>query len=197
MKKSCFLIVMICSLVLAGMGQSAKEMLKEIEGQYELDDIGNVTYTRVMVFDSLKRDEIYSRAMLYFVYKYGSGKDVIQTADKEAGTIVGKGIYGNVHTGVNFTTTIFDTEHLLRIDVKDGKAKVMVTLTSYITRADVGYGSRNENSVAVGLVAPFGDRMKTMGVKAFAKSHERVQLTFLEVERAIRRGNTGKEKVDW
>lgn len=197
MVKNALIAAALCCFALVSNGQSAKEMLKEIEGQYELDDIGNVTYTRVVAFDSMKKDEIYSRALAYFVYAYNSGKAVIQTQDKEAGTIIGKGIYPRVHTGMDITVTVFDTEHILRVDAKDGKARMMVTLVQYnMTTSGGSVVSKNE--MAVGMLAPFTTKMKTMGAKAFAKSHEKVQKTFSELERAIREGNTGKEgKNDW
>jgi len=199
MVKNTLVAAGLCCFALVSNGQSAKEMLKEIEGQYELDDIGNVTYTRVVAFDSMKKDEIYSRALAYFVYAYNSGKAVIQTQDKEAGTIIGKGIYPRVHTGMDFTTSVFDTEHILRIDVKEGKARILVTLVQYnITTITGQYGQRSYSDFPVGALAPFTTKMKTMGSKAFAKSHEKVQKTFSELERAIRDGNTGKEgKNDW
>lgn len=192
------LVTMLAAVLLATTlpAQSAKEMLKEIEGQYELDDLGNVTYTKVFSFDSLKKDEIYARALHYFVYNYGSGKAVIQTQDKEAGTIVGKGIYARVHVGTDLTTTVFNTDHILRIDVKDGKARVMVTLVQYSMETAGTYGRTSHNDMMVGKVAPFTNVMKTMGAKAFVKSHERVQQTFAALERAIRSGNTGKESKD-
>lgn len=48
-----------------------------------LDDNGNVTYTRIVEAHKLSKEEIYNRALNYFVYNYGSGKSVIQTQDKE------------------------------------------------------------------------------------------------------------------
>jgi len=56
-------------------------MLAEIEGQWNLD--GNVTYTRIVEAHKLSKEEIYNRALNYFVYNYGSGKSVIQTQDKD------------------------------------------------------------------------------------------------------------------
>ena|SRR5690554_3320164 len=74
-------------------GQSAKEMLAEIEGKWELDDNENVTVVKVIEVPELKKDEIFNRALNYFTYNYVSGKSVIQTQDKENGLIVGKGMY--------------------------------------------------------------------------------------------------------
>ena len=75
-------------------------MLKEIEGQWSLDDNGNVTYQRIVEVPEMKKDDIYNRVLNYFIYNYGSGKSVIQTQDKEAGLIVGKGLYEEVHVGI-------------------------------------------------------------------------------------------------
>ncbi len=103
-------------------GQSAKEMLAEIDGKWKLDDNGNVTIVKIVEAPDLKKDEIFNRALNYFTYNYVSGKSVIQTQDKENGLIVGKGIYDNVHIGMSIVTTYVDAWHILRVDVKDVRA---------------------------------------------------------------------------
>jgi len=171
--------------------QSAKEMLAEIEGQYELDDLGNVTYTKVFEIQGVSRDEMYSRALNYFVYRYGSGKSVIQTQDKEKGTIVGKGVYPDVHLGVGMASIKWDTWHILRIDIKENKVRVIVTLTEYEAKSGI-----HSSNYPVGQLVPFKDKgpAKTMAAKAFAKSHKKVQETFAAVERAVKEGIVGDNK---
>lgn len=130
MRKISLLLIMTLLSVLS-FGQSAKEMLAEIDGKWQLDDNGNVTIVKIVEAPDLKKDEIFNRALNYFTYNYVSGKSVIQTQDKENGLIVGKGIYDNVHIGMSIVTTYVDAWHILRVDVKDGRARVIVTLTEY------------------------------------------------------------------
>jgi len=118
---------------LLSFGQSAEvdHMLNEISGQWSLDDYGNVTYQRIVEIPEMGKDAIYDRVLNYFIYNYGSGKSVIQMQDKDKGQIIGKGLYDNVHIGISIITTYVDTWHILRVDVKDGKARILLTLTEY------------------------------------------------------------------
>jgi hypothetical protein len=42
------------------------------------------------------KDEIYTKVLSYFAVAYKSANDVIQQKDKEAGVVIGKGIF-DVH----------------------------------------------------------------------------------------------------
>jgi hypothetical protein len=66
-----------------GQNSEVSNMLKEIEGQWSLDDNNNVTYQRIVEVPDVNKDELFSRAQNYFIYNYGSGKSVIQTQDKK------------------------------------------------------------------------------------------------------------------
>jgi hypothetical protein len=168
-----------------------------------VDDNGNITYTKVVEAEGLKAEEIYTRALNYFTYNYGSGKAVIQTQDKEQGLIVGKGIYAKVHVGASIVTTVVDSWHILRVDVKEGKARILVTLTDYeLTIISSGtYGGKSLNTVPVSSSYPFNEKggSKTVMSKAFYKTHQRALKTLDAVEKAIKEGNTSKsiEEDKW
>ncbi len=132
MRKITTLTVFILIATLSfGQNGKTKSMLKEIEGQWSLDDNGNVTYIRVVEALDLSKDEIYNRVQNYFVYNYGSGKSVIQTQDKDLGRVVGKGLYGDVHTSASLVVTSIDCWHIARVDIKEEKARIILTLTEY------------------------------------------------------------------
>jgi hypothetical protein len=129
MKK--YLLILSLFIITANYSQTAKEMLSEIEGKWELDDNGNVTILKIIEVPELKKEEIYNRVLNYFTYNYVSGKSVIQIQDKENGHIVGKGIYNDVHIGTSLITTFIDVWHILRVDIKEGKVRIIITLTEY------------------------------------------------------------------
>lgn len=56
---------------------------------------------------------------------------LLQTQDKEKGLIVGKRVYDNVPVGFSLVTTYVDTWHVLRADIKEGRARVILSLTEY------------------------------------------------------------------
>jgi hypothetical protein len=91
-------VIVICALMIVvfgsfGQNYVVRNMLKEIDGQWSLDENSNVTYQRIVEVSEHTQDEIYERASMYFVYNYGSGKSVIQIQDKVKGQIIGKGLY--------------------------------------------------------------------------------------------------------
>jgi len=177
-----FILVLI-SIYSNGQNAETKKLLSEIEGQWAVDDNGNVTYQRIVEVPELKKDDIYNRVLNYFIYNYGSGKSVIQTQDKENGQIIGKGLYDNIHTFSNgFGFVYLSTWHIARVDVKDGKARVILTLTEYSENFEGSISSINvKDEYPVNKDA---DR-KNISAKAFYKSHLSAIASIDAIEKAI------------
>lgn len=198
-KITLFLFLFIGIMVNA---QSAKEMLKEIEGKWELDDNNNVTFVKIIDAPNLSKDEIFNRTLDYFTYNYGSGKSVIQSQDKEMGRIVGKGLYDDVHVGVSIVATYVDAWHILRVDVKDGKARAIITLNQYDKKI-VGSSSSapSYSSEQISMTYPINPKggQKTVMTKAFYKTYKKALATLDSLEKAIIEGNTSQniENSDW
>ncbi len=192
MKKLLF-IIMLISTASFGQSNKVKQMLKSISGEYEFDNNGNVTYTEIVDLPGLDKDEIYNRAHNYFVYNYNSGKDVIQIDDKESGQLVGKGIFPNVHTG-GFPVLEFDVYHILRIDVKDEKARVILSLTEYQTKS-------SEYTINEGIASnyPFSNItiQKSAFGKAFYYAHKKAQNFLEKIQSKLIEGNIVVGDDDW
>ena len=199
--KKCLLLVLITLFGTFSYAQTAKEMLNEIQGKWQLDDNKNVTIFKVIEAPGLKKEEIFNRALNYFTYNYVSGKSVIQTQDKENGLIVGKGIYNNIHIGISLLTTYVDAYHILRVDVKDGKARIIVTLTEYEKKLVGGNTPPAYSTTQVSQEFPINPNglSKTVMTKAFYKSFKKAYSTLDAVEKAIKEGNTSKalENSGW
>lgn len=197
------LIFVISCIFTYGQNSEVNKMLQEIEGQWSLDDNGNVTYQRIVEATEIKKDEIYNRVLNYFVYNYGSGKSVIQSQDKENGEIIGKGLYDKVFKFSNgFGFIYMSTYHILRVNVKDGRARIILTLTDYSEFFNGGgSGAPSTSTLTVTQQFPFnkeGDRKNNMG-KAFYYSHKRAVASLAAIEKAIKEGNTSKqlENSEW
>lgn len=200
MKKNTLFLLMllITSFVYS---QTAKEMLEEIKGKWELDDNGNVTFVKIVEVPDLKNDEIYNRALNYFTYNYVSGKSVIQVQDKENGLIVGKGVYNDVHIGISLIATYVDAWHILRVDVKDGRVRVIITLTEYEKKIVGGNTPPSYSTMKIADEYPINEKgiQKTVMTKAFYKTYQKAMKTLEGVEKAILEGNTSKsiENSNW
>jgi hypothetical protein len=202
MRKSISVLILIAFCIAAhGQSMEVKRMLQEIEGQWQLDDNNNVTYQRIVEVPEIKKDDIYNRVQNYFVYNYGSGKSVIQTQDKENGLVVGKGLYNDVHVGISLITTYIDAWHIVRVDVKDGRARIILTLTEYDKKLVGGDTPPSYVTMKVEQEFPINGKgmFKTVMGKAFYKTHLHALATLDAIEKAIKEGNTSKqiENSDW
>lgn len=193
-KFSTLLILILISTFSFGQNAKTKGMLKEIYGQWSLDDNGNVTYVQVVDAPDLSKDEIYTRVLDYFVYSYGSGKSVIQTQDKELGRVVGKGLYNNVHIGISIITTYIDCWHIVRVDVREGRARIILTLTKYDKKKVGGDTPPSYSTMKVENEFPINPKgySKTVMGKAFYKSHKAALASMSAIEKAIKEGSTFK-----
>jgi hypothetical protein len=202
MKKIVILIFLLLTSTYS-FAQSAKtkSLLKEIQGQWQLDNNGNVTYTRIIQVPKLSKEEIYSRALNYFVYNYGSGKSVIQTQDKDLGRIVAKGLYKDVHVGVSIIATYISCWHVVRVDVKKGKARIIVTLTDYDIKIVGGNTPNSYSTVRVNQEYPINPKgfSKTVMGKAFYQANMEAIATIDAIEKSIKEGNASlkNKKDDW
>ena len=190
-------------LAISSFAQTSKTnaQLKEIQGLYEVDNSGNISYVTIMENINLSEKEIYDRALSYFITKYGDANSVIQEKNEQEGRIIGKGIYPDVHTGSGFVARVFSVVHVLRIDIKEGRCRVIVTLTNYDVKSYDGSGNVFPSNYPITSTYPFNPKggEKNFHGQAFAKAHLRVEKEITELEIAIREGviSNSVTKDDW
>lgn len=183
--------------------QTAKtsDQLDQIKGLYEVDNSGNISYVAILEDLSLTEKEIYDRALSYFITKYGDANSVIQEKNEAEGRIIGKGIYPNVHTGNGLIARVFSVVHVLRIDIKEGRCRVIVSLTNYDVKSYDGYGNVYPSQYPITNTYPFNPKgaEKNFHGQAFAKAHQRVEKEIKELEISIREGviSNSVTKDDW
>tara|TARA_B110001450_G_C17567071_1_gene459239 strand:+ start:244 stop:849 length:606 start_codon:yes stop_codon:yes gene_type:complete len=198
--KKITLLLLLSLTVTFGYSQNkkTKKMLSEIEGKWQIDDNGNVTYTKIIENLDLSKDEIYVRALAYFTYNYGDGTSVVQVQEKDKGLIIGKGLYANAHIGYSLVTYSFDTWHILRIDIKENRVRILLTLTKYKYTVTGGDTPPNITDVNISDSFPLNPKgyTKNQFGKAFYKSHLRAQESLLAIEKSIKEGNTIDKNTD-
>lgn len=179
-----------------------KEMLAQLEGKWELDDNDNVTFVKVIDSIDLAKEEIYNRALAYFTYNYVKGDWVVQVEDKEKGLIIGKGVYPEVHSDIFILTPIsFDVIHLLRVDVKEGRLRVMVTLSWYKETLHNYDAPNTYYEKKISTTYPINEKghAKNIYTRLFYKSYLTAMAAIEGVENAIKSGNTSSkiENEEW
>jgi hypothetical protein len=126
----------VCLLCLGSNAQK-KDKYQKMADKYVLDSAdrvfpqtnGVIIYTDIIDVDSsIKKDELFNRAKAWFVTEYKSANDVLQMQDKDAGIIMGKGMFkAGYNMGLMSGLSIVNVYHTVKIYVKDGKYKYEIT----------------------------------------------------------------------
>ena len=122
---------------------------------------GIVIYTDVIEVDSsIKKDELYNRAKSWFVTEYKSANAVLQMQDKDAGIIMGKGMFeAGYNMGLMVGLQIVNVYHTVKIFIKDGKYKYEITdLNGKYYSSATRYSSGGLNEFPIGNVIMPGNK---------------------------------------
>lgn len=201
MKRMYILLVlsMISFFVLGNSKEDPQYLFDKVKDEWVLDEKGNVTFSKVIEIGDVDKGELYTRALSYFTYNYNSGDDVIQVKDKEKGLIIGKGIYPDIHIGGVLIISTFSIPHILRVDIKDGKVRVIITIQEYKVKVSDGKSIPNYNTFLVSERFPFAkDAQKKIMCNVIYKTVQRVKESFASIEKSLKEGNTtSDENDDW
>lgn len=85
----------------------------------------NVVFTKIINSISGTTSDIYTKVISYMAMAYRSANDVIQQQDKEAGIVIGKGIF-------NLTENTMTCHHTIRFDIKENRVRVLIFAEKYI-----------------------------------------------------------------
>lgn len=197
-KKICalFLVLFITASSFA-QSSEVKDSIQSIQGQWATDENGFVTYQRVIDFDGMSKLILFSKIENYFARFYKDANSVIQVSNKETGTIIGKGIYENIHTGSSMIYILVSVYHTLQVDCKDNKIRVSLSLTEY-KQERRGGGSRSYFNYPIYDRYPIStkDPEKTVMGKAFYKAHMKA-LSQIEDIAAFVKTETSQTNNNW
>jgi len=121
---------------LAGLapGQTVKQVADFVNAPLPIDVATKlINFTKVVQAPGVTKDELYARGKAWFATISKSARDVIQTDDKNAGILVGKGsqtVFVPTMLGMSVATKLLFTAKLA---VKDGRYKY--ELTDYMFEA--------------------------------------------------------------
>jgi hypothetical protein len=180
----------------------AEDQLQSIEGQWSFDDNGNISYVKIVEIPELSKDAIYNRVKSFLVYRYNDANSVIQEEDKEAGLVIAKGLFA-LTSGIEKFLCNIHTWHIVRADIKEGRARLIITLTEYkVEHYDTTnrtLQSQNTSRIFDQYPNNQSGRNKTDFAVALYTSHNKASEMLVALEKAIREGNTlkGVENSDW
>lgn len=188
MRLSIWFLFLVLTTATFGQDRNTKELLKQIGGQWNLNESGNVEYQRIIEAPGVDENEIFNRVMDFFLYYYKMGKSVIQTEDRVLNRVVGKAVFDDVHTTF-FPNNYVDCWHNIAVDVKDGRARAKLVLTEFENELVMENSSFFQSYKVSDSypVNPDGKTKNKMG-KAFYKSHLAALEALNALERSVMEG---------
>jgi hypothetical protein len=88
---------------------------------------GKVTYSDVIQFQGVSKDEMYKRVKLWLNENYNSNKDVIQLDDKDRGEIIGKGCFRAKWNFRFYTVLSMNVWKTIKIQIKNDSLKYEIS----------------------------------------------------------------------
>ena len=204
MKK--LLLFLILAISLNSYSQS-KKLIEQFElysstKQFELDD-KNIVVSKVIEKVDGNKDDIYIKVKSFFSFNYNDANSVIQTDDKESGVLIAKGSFPKlkVWTDLVGSTNVLSAYHILRVDIKDSRVRVICSVDQWEA---IATGSKYKNAdVKKGHIvnyAPFTKEKfvdKGKQTEAFLIMIDNMHRIIANLEKSLFEGNVKKENEDW
>ena len=187
----CSIIAILFSLV----------AIAQIKGQdYAVDKSGNVVVYKIVEGLALQRDDIYLAALKYLENAYKETKYKIVINSKENGVVAGEGEYLQFHEDNFFPYSYFlNAPFTLRVDTKDGRAKLSIIL-SYYTGKRSNINESIDIHDQVSAFQPVNEdesEHRKLYTKAFQKLYEKISKTLNEVETVLKSTRSSLPETDW
>ena len=187
----CSIIAILFSLV----------AIAQIKGQdYTVDKSGNVVVSKIVEGLALQRDDIYLAALKYLENAYKDTKYKIVINSKENGVVAGEGEYLQFHEDNFFPYLYFlNAPFTLRVDTKDGRAKLSIIL-SYYTGKRSNINESIDIHDQVSAFQPVNEdesEHRKLYTKAFQKLYEKISKTLNEVETVLKSTRSSLPETDW
>lgn len=187
----CSIIAILFSLV----------AIAQIKGQdYTVDKSGNVVVSKIVEGLALQRDDIYLAALKYLENAYKVTKYKIVINSKENGVVAGEGEYLQFHEDNFFPYSYFlNAPFTLRVDTKDGRAKLSIIL-SYYTGKRSNINESIDIHDQVSAFQPVNEdesEHRKLYTKAFQKLYEKISKTLNEVETVLKSTRSSLPETDW
>lgn len=184
----------------------------------------------VKVVDSLKssKEDLYTKVLSYFAYYYKDANNILQQQDKENGVVIAKGLFGNISnfkktesSGLIPITMFFDydAKHTVRVDIKDGKVRYILTVSDYqidvitVSSSSMESHSTRQVSKCAPIFADYSEYENAKYIKktvkkwvdirigsekkAFYDLCQRCRQSIITFEKSIREGVINAEKENW
>lgn len=173
----------------------------QIKGQdYTVDKNGDIMITKILEGLTIQRNEIFSVALNYIENAYKDTKYKIVINSPENGVVAGEGEYLQFHEDRIFPSSYFlNAPITLRVDAKDGKAKISIIL-SYYTGKRSNINASEDIHDRISEFQPVNENQterRKLYNAAFPVLFQKVQKTLNEVEEVLKSTRSSVPDTDW
>jgi len=199
MKKVLFILSFIVTqLVAFSQTEEQKKDLDLFKDFYTVED-AEVVFTKVLEDIPGTKDEIYTKVLNYFAIAYKSANDVIQQKDKDAGVVIGKGIFEVHKEGNAFVTSTYNCDHTIRIDIKEGRVRIVLSVSEYNLAIK---DSKSTDRLRIKIIETYPIAEKTKYnkknyAKVFLGLCFTVKKTFDNIESSLKKESTITSDDNW
>lgn len=195
------------SLFLIGAFAFAQE-----EKEYVIENDGSLSFSKVIhAQDGKSKEVLFPIIQAYFSYAYNDGKSVIQTINQDQYYIIGSGVYSEFAIEIDSAwgrRYVYTTPYVIRIDCKDGRIRVIITVTNYDVRESNWSNYNRDVSNYSRMISkeypiePAGNPNRLSKAdkrwdKVYQQLRERIMNQFKSIEDRINTGNSVLENEDW
>ena len=202
MRNFLLLLAIIPTMLFAQKQEVKDQFLLYTESEYYTIDGDNIVVSKVI--DNLPgtKDEIYVKVKSFFTRTYKVANSVLQMDDKGSGVIIGKGYFKNAYV---FTKNLivrctFSTYHVLRVDIKDGRIRVICNASIWDYVWDQGGQNYKLEEKPILAYAPFTDKRfidKGNQMEGTIALVDLMHSTIDALEKSIKSGGLAVEKDEW
>ena len=184
-------VLLFCLCVPVFVFAQTEEQIQQLErfnGLYKMEG-NDVVFTKIIEGVSGTKNEIFPTVISFVATVYNSANDVIQQQDKEAGIVLCKGNFKLFDNGTN----TWRCPHTLRVDVKDGRVRVVVTASQFMFHSKAPNMSDITASI-VGELTSDKKVNKKLYTRLFITFCESVEGVFNDLEKSLKSMDTND---DW
>lgn len=190
--------VFITLIVISFLNLSA---LAQIKGQdYVVEKNGDIMISQIVDGLAIQKNEILSVALKYMEDAYKDTKYKIVINSLENGVVAGEGEYLQFHEDRIFPSSYFlNAPITLRVDAKDGRARISVILSYYTgkrTNINTSEDIRDRISEYQPVNESQTERRKLYNA-AFPVLFQKAQKTIKEVEEVLKSTHSSIPDTDW
>ena len=180
-------------------GETWKQAAKNLMDQLKLDKDGALSFSRVVESPGKSVSELYVLLNYWFVTTFNDANSVVQLSDKELGVIIATGYLPKIATHDAFRSYSVAINPVVRIDVKDERTRITLTIPYYTITKYLGQYGTYSNKQTINNSYPLNkkDNRKNTSSKALVMSHAYANVIMDRIEHIIHEGAVGNESQDW